>query len=205
MQTQTKESQSRLSPEQALELLVKGNTRFLKTNQHNRNLLKQAEETSKGQFPFAAILSCIDSRTSSELIFDQGMGDVFSIRIAGNIINEDVLGCMEFACKAAGSKLVMVLGHTSCGAVKGACTKVEMGNLTGLLQKIQPSVARVTADDGSEVDPDKVSHINVDHSIDEILRKSPIIQELLNNQEIGLVGAMYNVSTGQVTITNKKF
>ena len=128
------------SPQEALELLREGNYRFLNNLESNRDLLQQINETRDGQFPFAAILSCIDSRTSAELIFDQGLGDIFSIRIAGNVVNDDILGSMEFACKIAGSKLIVVLGHTKCGAITGACDNVQMGNLSTLLNKIQPSV-----------------------------------------------------------------
>ena len=138
--TLTKEMQDAITPSMALELLKEGNKRFINNLKVNRNLLQQANETSDGQYPFAVILSCIDSRTSAELIFDQGLGDIFSVRIAGNIINEDILGSMEFACKVAGSKIIVVLGHTKCGAVKGACDHVEMGNLTALLAKIRPAV-----------------------------------------------------------------
>ena len=133
---QTKESQSAITPEKALEMLKEGNLRFAKGLMLNKNLLQQVSGTSKSQFPFAVILSCIDSRVPAEIIFDQGIGDIFSVRIAGNFINKDILGSIEFACKVAGSKLIVVLGHSSCGAIKGACDHVEMGNLTGLLQKI---------------------------------------------------------------------
>src|SRR5215207_11155600 len=140
MKTNTKETQATATPERALRFLREGNYRFLNNLKTNRNLLQQVNETSNGQFPFAVILSCIDSRTSAELIFDQGLGDIFSIRIAGNILNEDILGSMEFGCKVAGAKIIVVLGHTKCGAVKGACDHVEMGNLTSLLTKIRPAV-----------------------------------------------------------------
>src|SRR6187402_355725 len=140
MKTLTKEIQAAITPSMALELLKDGNKRFVNNLKANRNLLEQVNETSDGQHPFAVILSCIDSRTSAELIFDQGFGDIFSVRIAGNIINEDILGSMEFACKIAGSKFIVVLGHTKCGAVKGACDRVEMGNLTVLLAKLQPAI-----------------------------------------------------------------
>ena len=140
MKTLTKEMQSSISPSMALELLKEGNRRFVNNLKINRNLLQQANETSDGQHPFAVILSCIDSRTSAELIFDQGLGDIFSIRIAGNIMNEDILGSMEFGCKIAGAKIIIVLGHTKCGAIKGACDNVEMGNLTALVNKIKPAV-----------------------------------------------------------------
>ena len=140
MKTLTKEMQAAITPAMALDLLKEGNKRFINNLKVNRNLLQQVNETSDSQHPFAVILSCIDSRTSVELIFDQGLGDVFSVRIAGNIINEDILGSMEFGCKVAGSKIIVVLGHTQCGAIKGACDHVEMGNLTALLSKIQPAV-----------------------------------------------------------------
>src|SRR5690349_11109093 len=140
MKTLNKESQSMISPRKALEILEKGNHRFVNNLNVNRNLLKQVNETRDGQWPIAIVLSCIDSRTSAELIFDQGLGDIFSVRIAGNIVNTDILGSMEFACKVAGSKLIVVLGHTKCGAIKGACDQVEMGNLTELLSKLQPAV-----------------------------------------------------------------
>ncbi|HNF44578.1 MAG TPA: carbonic anhydrase, partial [Ferruginibacter sp.] len=151
MKTLNKEIQSTITPRKALELLKNGNNRFVNNLKANRNLLEQVNETSEGQWPFAIILSCIDSRTSAELIFDQGLGDIFSVRIAGNIVNTDILGSMEFACKVAGSKLVVVLGHTKCGAVKGACDHVEMGNLTELLSKLQPAVysERDTTEPGS--------------------------------------------------------
>ncbi len=140
MKTLTKEMQAAITSSMALNLLKEGNKRFVNNLKVNRNLLQQANETSDGQHPFAVILSCIDSRTSVELVFDQGLGDVFSVRIAGNIINEDILGSMEFSCKIAGAKIIVVLGHTNCGAIKGACDHIEMGNLTALLSKIQPAV-----------------------------------------------------------------
>src|SRR5277367_3325150 len=140
MRTHTKDTQESLTPEHALEILKEGNERFVNNIKAHRDLLEQANNTSSGQFPFAAILSCIDSRTSAELIFDQGLGDIFSIRIAGNILNDDILGSMEFACKIAGSKLIVVLGHTKCGAIEGACNNIEIGNITALLSKIKPAI-----------------------------------------------------------------
>src|ERR1041385_1767487 len=140
MRTHTKETQDRLTPQLALEILKEGNKRFVNNIKAHRNLLEQANDTSSGQFPFAAILSCIDSRTSAELIFDQGLGDIFSIRIAGNVLNEDILGSMEFACKIAGSKLIVVLGHSKCGAIEAACNHVVLGNITTLLNKIEPAI-----------------------------------------------------------------
>jgi carbonic anhydrase len=153
MRTQTKELQAKLTPRQAYQILVEGNRRFVNNLRLNRNLLGQVNETSEGQYPFAIVLSCIDSRTSAELIFDQGLGDIFSVRIAGTVLNEDILGSMEFACHVAGSRLIVVLGHTKCGAVKGACNHVELGHLTGLLSKIGPAVHEVEKD-GAKLAPD---------------------------------------------------
>lgn len=205
MKTLNKEIQSKISPRKALELLQKGNSRFVSNLKANRNLLEQVNETSEGQWPFAIVLSCIDSRTSAELIFDQGLGDIFSVRIAGNIVNTDILGSMEFACKLAGSKLIVVLGHTKCGAVKGACDHVEMGNLTELLSKLQPAVyaERETHDpqkrnSGNAAFVENVSAINVRRSVKNIIERSFIIEQMVENGEIGVVGAMYDVETGRV-------
>ena len=140
MKAHTKETQTALTPEKALLLLKEGNARFQNNSKANRNLLEQVNDTSSGQFPFATILSCIDSRVASELVFDQGLGDIFSIRIAGNFVNEDILGSMEFACKLAGTKVLVVLGHTSCGAIKGACDDAKLGNLTALINKLKPAI-----------------------------------------------------------------
>lgn len=203
MRTQNKETQAELTPQQAKEILVEGNKRFVGNLKANRNLLQQVNETSEGQFPFAIILSCIDSRTSAELIFDQGLGDVFSARIAGNIVNEDILGSMEFACKVAGSKLIVVLGHSKCGAIKGACDHVELGNLSTLLQKIEPSVNAVeySGDRSSKNSEfvEKVAETNVVWTVGEIKKNSPILSEMIDKGEIGLVGGMYCVETGEVT------
>ncbi|WP_017733408.1 carbonic anhydrase family protein [Nafulsella turpanensis] len=202
MRTQTKQTQSQLTPERAKEILREGNERFVNNLRFNRNLLQQVNETSEGQFPFAVVLSCIDSRTSAELIFDQGLGDIFSTRIAGNIVNEDILGSMEFACKVAGSKLIVVLGHTNCGAVKGACDHVEMGHLSGLLGKIQPSVKAVEYQGERSSKNmefvEMVSRKNVEKMLAEIQQKSPILREMIESGQIGIVGAMYNVETGVV-------
>lgn len=203
MKTLTKEMQDAITPIQALELLKEGNKRFINNLKVNRNLLQQANETSDGQHPFAVILSCIDSRTSAELIFDQGLGDIFSVRIAGNIINEDILGSMEFACKVAGSKIIVVLGHTKCGAVKGACDHVEMGNLTTLLTKIQPAVY----DEKTETENrnssnaafvEKVAAINVKRTVQAIMERSTILKEMIEKGEIGIVGGTHDIATGAV-------
>jgi len=169
--------------------------------------LQQVNETRDGQWPFAIVLSCIDSRTSAELIFDQGLGDIFSVRIAGNIVNEDILGSMEFACKVAGSKFIVVLGHTKCGAVKGACDHVEMGNLTTLLSKLQPAIDEetITKKDRNSKNSDfveNVASINVRRAVNEIMQRSPILNEMIQNGEIGICGAMYNVETGVVDFYN---
>src|SRR5688572_19793715 len=145
MKTLTKEMQMNLTPSMAIELLKEGNKRFINNLKINRNLLQQVNETSEAQYPLALILSCIDSRTSAELIFDQGLGDIFSCRIAGNILNDDILGSMEFACKIVGSKIIVVLGHTKCGAIKGACDGIQMGNLTTVLEKVKPAIAAETS------------------------------------------------------------
>jgi carbonic anhydrase len=205
MKTLNKELQNKITPRMAVELLKKGNDRFVNNLKANRNLLEQVNETSEGQWPFATILSCIDSRTGAELIFDQGLGDIFSVRIAGNIVNTDILGSMEFACKIAGSKLIVVLGHTKCGAVKGACDHVEMGNLTELLSKLQPAVyserETVNAENRNSKNADfveNVSAINVRRSVKNIIERSFIIEQMVELGQIGVVGAMYNVETGKV-------
>jgi len=204
MKTLTKEIQTAITPLMALDLLKDGNKRFINNLKVNRNLLQQANDTSDGQHPFAVILSCIDSRTSAELIFDQGLGDIFSVRIAGNIINEDILGSMEFGCKVAGSKIIVVLGHTKCGAVKGACDHVEMGNLTALLSKIRPAVddELTTSENRNSSNNEfveKVSVINVKRTVQSILQRSPILKEMIEKDEIGIVGGTHDITTGQVT------
>ena len=203
MKTLTKKMQEAISPQLAIELLKEGNKRFVNNLKINRNLLQQANETSDGQHPFAVILSCIDSRTSAELIFDQGLGDVFSIRIAGNILNEDILGSIEFACKVAGSKIIVVLGHTKCGAVKGACDHVEMGNLTALLSKIRPAVEdeNTVLDNRTSTNTEfveKVATINVKRTVKSILERSPILKEMIEMGQIGIVGGTHDISTGAV-------
>ena len=203
MKTLTKELQSAITPALALELLKDGNKRFVNNLKINRNLLQHANETSDGQHPFAVILSCIDSRTSAELIFDQGLGDVFSVRIAGNIVNEDILGSMEFGCKVAGAKIIVVLGHTKCGAVKGACDNVALGNLTGLISKIKPAVEQesVTSENRNSSNSafvENVAELNVSLSVKNILLKSPIIADMVKNGDIGIVGGIHDITTGEV-------
>lgn len=205
MKAHTKETQSTMTPNKSLQFLKEGNVRFQNNLKANRNLLEQVNDTSDGQFPFATILSCIDSRVSAELVFDQGLGDIFSVRIAGNFVNEDILGSMEFACKLAGTKLIVVLGHTSCGAVKGACDDAKMGNLTKLIEKITPAV-RATSEptDASTRNSknlefvDSVAKKNVELTIERIHQESPILTEMENQGEIKIVGAMYDINSGAV-------
>jgi carbonic anhydrase len=204
MRTLNKELQNSITPAMAIDILKEGNNRFVSNLKVNRNLLQQANETSEGQHPFAVILSCIDSRTSVELIFDQGLGDVFSIRIAGNILNEDILGSMEFGCKVAGAKVIVVLGHTKCGAVKGACDHVEMGNLTALLTKIRPAVddEKTTTENRTSANGEfveKVAALNVKRTVKAIRERSPILKEMLESGQISIVGGSHDITTGMVT------
>ncbi|HHB79844.1 MAG TPA: carbonic anhydrase [Saprospiraceae bacterium] len=206
MKAHTKETQATMTPEKSLEFLKEGNIRFQQNLKAHRNLLEQVNDTSSGQFPFATILSCIDSRVSAELVFDQGLGDIFSIRIAGNFVNPDILGSMEFACKLAGTKLIVVLGHTSCGAVKGACDDAKLGNLTGMLAKIKPAVNAIPVPEDKKLRNssnlefvDNVAAKNVELTIENILKDSPVLAEMQDNHEIKIVGAMYDINTGKVT------
>lgn len=203
MKTLTKEAQAALTPAQAIDILKKGNERFTNNLRINRNLLQQVTETSAGQHPFAVMLSCIDSRAPVELIFDQGLGDIFSIRVAGNVLNEDVLGSMEFACKVAGAKAIVVLGHSKCGAVKGACDDVKMGHLTALLGKIRPAVeAETSTTAGRHSDNhdfvEKVALLNVENTLRDIVARSPILRDMLEKNEIALASGIYDVDTGIV-------
>lgn len=203
MKAHTKETQASMTPAKALQFLKEGNKRFISNLKVNRNLLEQVIATSAGQFPFATILSCIDSRSPAELIFDQGLGDIFSIRIAGNILNEDILGSMEFACKIAGSKLILVLGHTNCGAVKGAIDDVKMGHLTSLLNKIKPAISGETAisnhrNTHNTLFFERVTCLNVKHVIPQILEKSQVLKDLYDRGEIAIEGGVYNVESGKV-------
>ncbi len=217
MKAHSSESQASITPTRALEILKEGNVRFVNNLKVNRNLLQQANETRDNQFPFAVILSCIDSRTSAELIFDQGLGDVFSIRIAGNVVNTDIVGSIEFACKLAGSRLIVVLGHTNCGAIKGACDHVEIGNLTELLSKIQPAVYQEKATKDAKNRNSKnapfvenVTDINIDRSVRAIVNRSYILEQMIEKGEIAIIGAKHHLDTGIVEfhdetwISNKK-
>ena len=208
MKTHTKEFLETLTPQLAFEVLKDGNKRFINNLKVNRNLLQLLDEIQDGQHPFAVVLSCMDSRTSTELIFDQGLGDIFSIRIAGNIVNDDIVGSMEYACKVSGSKLIVVLGHSRCGAIDGAVNHVEMGNLTGLLEKIKPAVEKADATMDHiphDILNEKVAYANVLNSMDEILERSSIIRTLYKEGKIGLVGGMYSVENGKVHFTKKMF
>lgn len=197
----THEALHALTPDKALNILKEGNRRFFEDKRHKHNLLEQVRLTREGQFPFAVILGCIDSRVPPELIFDLGIGDVFSIRIAGNIINKDVLGSLEFACKIIGSKQIVVLGHSDCGAVEGALNDVDLGNLTGLVENIKPAIEKVTklSRTGTPISIDQVAEMNVKMTVELIKQRSPLLNEMLENSEIGLTGAMYDVSTGKVS------
>ncbi len=204
MKAHTAETQSTMTPKKSLQFLLEGNARFQANIRLNRNLIEQVEDTSGGQFPFATILSCIDSRIPTEMIFDQGIGDLFNARIAGNFINDDILGSMEFACKLAGSKLIMVLGHTSCGAIKGACDDAKLGHLTQMLEKIKPAVNATKTGDGEARNSsnikfvDAVSVENVKMNAGAILKRSEVLNEMSKNGEIDVVGAIYDVNTGLV-------
>ena len=206
--TQTAASQSTLQPAHAVQLLKAGNARFLNGAPLNRDLHAQVAETAGGQYPFAAVVSCIDSRIPTEIVFDQGIGDIFNARVAGNFINEDILGSLEFACKLAGSKLIVIMGHTSCGAVKGACDHAQLGNLTQMLDKIMPAVNAVHTAPGVDRSSknldfvNEVSAKNVGMTIENIKQQSPVLNEMYQNGEIDIVGAMYDVKTGAVTFVD---
>ncbi|MEQ1635158.1 MAG: carbonic anhydrase family protein [Methylococcales bacterium] len=205
---QTYDSQQALTPADVLALLKEGNARFVNNLEANRNFLEQVNDTRQGQFPIAIILSCMDSRTSVELIFDQGLGDVFSTRVAGNVINDDILGSMEYACKIAGSKLIVVLGHSHCGAIKGACAKVELDHLTGLLAKIKPAVEAISSEETTLITDEsprlvqKVADRNVQLTVKQIGQQSKLLATMAASGEIAIVGGMYDVETGKVRFFN---
>ena len=202
--TQTQLSQAAIRPGDALQMLKEGNARFVNKSAISRDYEKQIEMTTNGQFPFAAVVSCIDSRIPTEIVFDQGIGDIFNARIAGNFVNDDILGSLEFACKLAGSKLIVIMGHTSCGAVKGACDHAELGNLTGMLDKIKPAMENVKTSDGEERNSSNLKFVNevavqnVYMNIEKLKRESPVLNEMFQNREIEIVGAMYDVASGRV-------
>lgn len=206
MKAHTKETQAAMTPESSLQALKDGNKRFTNNNRASRDLQEQVADTSKGQYPFATVLHCIDSRVSAELLFDQGIGDIFSVRIAGNFVNEDILGSMEFACKLAGTKLIVVLGHTACGAVKGACDHARLGNLTALIHKIEPAVAAVKEpkDEAQRTSGNidfvnAVAKKNVEMAMEDIRHRSAVLNEMEQNGEIKIVGGMYDINDGAVT------
>lgn len=209
MKAHTKETQAAMTPAKALQELKDGNNRFVNSNKASRDLNQQVSDTASGQYPFATVLHCIDSRVSAELLFDQGIGDIFSIRIAGNFVNEDILGSMEFACKLAGTKLLVVLGHTACGAVKGACDHARLGNLTALIHKIEPAVAAVKEPTSeahrtsANIDfVNAVAKKNVEMAIEDIRLRSTVLKDMEDNGEIMIVGGMYDISDGSVSFYN---
>jgi carbonic anhydrase len=199
MRKHSKEYLHGLTPAQAYNLLLEGNKRFVNNLNRDHDHLEMINETREGQFPFAVILSCMDSRTSVELIFDQGLGDLFSIRVAGNIVNNDIIASIEYAVKYVGSKLLVVLGHTECGAIKSAKAGVEDGHITALLKRIQPSISKamLKEDKYHEFD-DNTAYANVENSLEEILTRSDIVKQMFTNGEIGIIGAVYNVENGEV-------
>ncbi len=202
--TQTKVSQSGISPKDAVNLLKEGNERFLSKSPMNRAYNEQIQMTSTGQYPFASVVSCIDSRIPTEIVFDQGIGDIFNARVAGNFVNQDILGSLEFACKLAGSKVIVIMGHTSCGAVKGACDHAKLGNLTAMLDNIMPAVNNIKTEPGVDRSSgniefvNKVAVENVNLTIDRLKKDSPVLNEMIENGEIEVVGAMYDVKSGKV-------
>ncbi len=200
----TKRAQAATTPDKALQMLKEGNKRFVSGRMHQRDLMVQVKATASGQYPFAVVIGCIDSRVSNELVFDQGIGDIFSARVAGNFVNDDILGSLEFACKVAGAKLIVVLGHTECGAVKGACDDVVMGNLTQTLANIKPAVTAVSGFRSDRTSSNRafvqaVTAKNVAMTVQRIRQRSPILADMADNGGIRLVGAMYDVGTGKVT------
>lgn len=204
MKAHTAESQATITPDKAIQFLKEGNQRFLNNLKVNRDLLQQVNQTRAGQFPFAAILSCSDSRTSAELVFDQGLGDIFSVRLAGNVASQYAIGSLEFSCKYLGSKIIVVLGHTSCGAVKGACDDHKEGNITNLLGEIKGAVEMETEtvenrDSKNNDFVNNVMHLNVKHQIQKIYEQSPLLSEMVENGIIKIVGATYDVASGEVT------
>jgi carbonic anhydrase len=199
MKKHSKEYLENLTPYQGYELLLEGNKRFVNNLNTDHDHLEVVNQTRDGQYPFAVILSCMDSRTSVELIFDQGLGDLFSIRVAGNIVNNDILGSIEYAVKYVGSKVLMVLGHTSCGAIKSASMGVTDGHITKMLERIQPSITKaILSNDDSHLFGDKVAYANVENSLEQIISGSAIVRELFENGQIGIVGGVYDVETGVV-------
>lgn len=209
MRKHSKEYLENLTPYKCYEILVEGNKRFVNNLNADHDHLEMINETREGQYPFAVILSCMDSRTSVELIFDQGLGDLFSVRVAGNIVNNDILASIEYAVKYVGSKILVVLGHTECGAIKSAKQGVKDGHITDLLKRIQPSISKaMLKDDKEHIFHDNVAYANVENSLEEILTRSEIVKQMFEKGEIGLVGGIYNIENGEVdffkNLTKKK-
>ncbi len=199
MKKHSKEFLQNLTPNQGYELLVEGNKRFISNLKKDHDHLEMLNQTREGQYPFAVVLSCMDSRTSTELIFDQGLGDLFSVRVAGNIVNNDIIASIEYATKYIGSKVLMVLGHTQCGAINSAKQGVTDGHITSLLKRIQPSISKaLLRDEEDYLFDDNVAYANVENSLEEIVNGSQIIREMFEKGEIGIVGGVYNIETGQV-------
>lgn len=198
----TKEQRDRMTPAQVIEELKKGNQRFRSGKMASRDYLAEKSSSASGQYPAAMILGCVDSRVPAEIVFDAGIGDTFSGRLAGNVVNDDLLGSMEFACAVSGAKLVLVLGHTACGAVKGAIDDVVLGNLTGLLARIKPAIPETKFDgEKSSKNPayvDAVARTNVKLAIADIRRRSPVLADLEKKGSIQITGAMYNLTNGEV-------
>ena len=199
MRKHSKEYLQNLTPLQGFEILQEGNKRFINNLKADHDHLELINQTREGQYPFAVILSCMDSRTSVELIFDQGLGDLFSIRVAGNIVNNDILASIEYAIKYVGSKVLMVLGHTECGAIKSAKQGVTDGHITDLLRRIHPSISKaLLKHDDDHLFDDNVAYANVENSLEEILTRSTIVKDMFESGQIGIVGAVYNIETGEV-------
>ncbi|KTD59244.1 carbonic anhydrase family protein [Legionella shakespearei] len=208
-ETLSQSKQQEMTPKQALIRLKEGNQRFLTNKQLSRDYLQQAKQSSYGQFPFAVVLNCMDSRSIPEFFFDQGLADLFTLRVAGNVVNDDILGSMEFATKVVGSRLVVVLAHTSCGAVAGACSGVEMGHLTDVLHKIEPVVEPSMKELGVKncADPklvDTIARNNALHVVQDIQARSPILRELVKNKKVGIIAGIHNIKTGQVTFFDEE-
>ena len=199
----TAETQAALTPMEVIQLLKDGNQRFVDGEAVERNYMEQVAQTAGGQYPMAAILGCIDSRVPHEIVFDKGVGDIFSARVAGNFVNTDILGSLEFATAAAGSKVIVVLGHTECGAVKGACDGVELGNLTATLSNIAPAIYAVDDIEGPRTSANKdyvqaVAHENVEMTVRNMVERSPVMHGLVEEGKLIVIGAMHDVSTGEV-------
>lgn len=206
--TFTREAQAAITPARALEMLKGGNERFVTGDSVKRDLLAQVRQTSKGQFPFAVVVSCLDSRIPPAIVFDQGIGDLFVARVAGNFVNDDILGSLEFATRLSGARLIVVMGHTECGAIKGACDGAQLGLLTATLANINPAVEAVQGDYTPRTSKNAgfvqaVTEMNVQLTMQMLYDRSVVLREMIDKGEIGLVGAMYDVNSGKVTFADK--